>query len=284
MYKTENHDCTYRFKTFKEMLLEKTYNINKDVDILYKKAKFDKLVKAINSGNKDAAENFLKSTTRIGADYFFVQTDSSIFKSKALMKAHEISPIKSINCGLLVNGSFYDFRDSRLNISMNTNAFNMLRNNYYDFDVIQKQLRTQIKRFRSEFTEANIKGTIYHELVHWLDDVHNDRLLSVTKGSATAVKGKHNDINHSEIEVNSQIHKIKQLKRTAGAEYQTFALIDLLSRLPSLTNNFKNFRNEREYIKFMKSFIKRLDREKLLPKNMKNYPSYNEMKSILASI
>lgn len=125
----------------------------------------------------------------------------------------------------------------------------------------------------------NLQCLILRELCnHWMDDVLHDGILQ-KKIDKKNLKGKHNSVNHAFFEVNSQIHKIKQLKRDLGEKYEELTWTDLLKKLPSLISNFTNFRNEKEYNEFMKKIINRLVREDLMTDNLRKYPKKWEMDS-----
>ena len=75
-------------KTFKQFIKEKTYNIGKDVDMIYNKY-FKKRIDKITKGEY----NFPRGEMTYGT------FNSSELKTKDCQKAHEINPV-DIYCGI----------------------------------------------------------------------------------------------------------------------------------------------------------------------------------------
>lgn len=270
--------------TFKEYLIEKTYTLDRDVEYLWKKSKLDVFIDAIQNEDMDKINRFINTTKDTYSGHIFLETDSSKLTNRNAKAAHKKNPIK-IRVGLFKDGSYYQPKSKFLQISINYKAFMLFDQKRYSFTDVEDYIGTQITRFKNEFTEANVKGSIYHELTHWLDDTRYDQMLYKRVDSKEKLRGKHAHVNHTEFEVNAQIHKIKQLKKSMGKnEFDNLQWEDLFVRVPSVISNFKNFRNEKEYNVFAKRFIKRMEREKVRPKNLKTIPSYREMKQILSRI
>lgn len=267
-------------KTFKEILNEKTYSLDRDVNYLYRISKLDDLLNFINSENYDKLDPFLRNK-KVSDGYELYSTDSSKLTNRDIKKSHKLNPI-TIRIGIFNGGSFFNVKTKVMQISLNKGAFDLF--NYNSFDDIKRDIGFQFTKFKNEFTEHNIKGSIYHELVHWIEESTHDSMLSkrINKGN---IKGKHANVNHTEFEINSQIHKIKQLRKSLNKkEYDDLDWKQLLQKLPSLSNNFKNYRNEKEFNTFVKNFISRLHREKLLPKKIKNVPTKREIENIIFNI
>lgn len=270
-------------KSFKEILNEKTYSLDRDVHYLYKKAKLDKFIEAIQKEDSKTTYDMLnKNIVEMGVIVFY-NGDSSELTNRDAKTAHKKNPI-NIRLGVFAQGSYYNPKDSFLQVSVNSQALQLLQTKNSSFKEVEDMIHQQVKRFRNEFTEANIKGSIYHELTHWIDDSIHNRHIS-RKIDREDLKGGRADVNHTEFEVNSQIHKIKQLKKSSRRnEFDDFSWEDLMVKLPSLMSNFKNFRSEDEYYSFTKEFLKRMDREKVRPKNLKKILSWRDMKKLLSKI
>lgn len=270
-------------KTFKTFLLEKTYSLDRDVHFLFKKAKIDELLKYIKEDDLDSIFDFLNSFKNTEDGQTLFETDTGVLTNRNSKTADKLNHC-DIRIGIFKGGSYYHPKGKTIQVSINQQAFKLLLTHK------TKEKLTDILgdkvyiRFKNEFTEANIKGSIYHELTHWLDDSINNNMLTnrIPKGH---LRGKHADVNHTEFEINSQIHKIKQLKQSISlSEFDKLTWGKFFQKLPSLMSNFKNFRNDKEYDSMIKNFVSRLNREKLLPKGLRSIPSRQEMLEILRTI
>jgi len=267
-------------KSFAEFLIEKTFNVQIDVDYLYTKSKLDVLVSLIDAGDIEGLRKFLSKGKT------FLSISSNELKSRSAKQASKIKPVL-IDVGVFKGGSYYDTRTNYIQLSLNKSALQYFMTLDLDPKNAERELNKVSNRFMKEFKPSAIKGTIAHELAHWIDDVLHNQFLSnrvtiAREKGIIGLAGKHNDVNHTEFEVNSQIHAIKEIKRSMGArEYNKITWIGLIQQKSSLMSNFKHFLSESDYNEFMISFVKRLHREKLLAKTLKHIPSYREMKSIL---
>ncbi len=266
-------------KLIEQALEEATFNMDKDVDFIYKKAGFDKIVKAMESGN---AETMKKAFRGLKEWY----GSSSELKSRVAKKAHKINPV-TIKTGMLWDGSLYDPRNKIIAISLNQGAYTILDTSGYDAEtVIRRVAGNKGKMLMKEFWASNIKGTIYHELTHWADDSLHNRHIKNTidrarEGGQTSLKGKFSDVNHTPFELDAQIHAIKAIRKSLGKRaFDKMDWDDLFKEKSSLQSNFRNFKDKRDYMSMMKRFIKRLNREGLLGKGLKKIPSYNKISQI----
>jgi hypothetical protein len=75
--------------------------------------------------------------------------------------------------------------------------------------------------FRNEITETNIKGSIYHELSHWLNDTLHNKAVSknmpITQDKIDKLWS--GDVNFSDFEIDAQVHAIKQVKRNYKKDF-----------------------------------------------------------------
>jgi hypothetical protein len=274
---------------FEQYIIEKTYDLNDDVDYIYNKSNMNKFIKALQEIDEDYIYDILRKTNSSDG-YEFAIFPSTELKNNSSIEASEIKPV-SIRVGIFDNGSFYRPNNNTLQISLNMPAFTFLRNQKFNKSSIEKFLNVQTPRFFNEFTSHSIKATIYHELVHWIDDVTHNSFISKKISKANeynnikGIIGKFNSVNHTNFEINSQIHAIKQVKRELSEkEFDNLTWEKLFQKKASLMANFKNFKNKNDYEIFIQNFIKRLHREDLLPSAMKKIPSWDDMNQILNTI
>lgn len=263
-----------------QLLQEKTYNIDEDVDYVYEKSGFDSLVNAVESKNLELLLLFKKSLNTP------FSMSSSELKTEDAKQAHKLNPI-TIWFGSYANyGNYYHPSKNFIQFEPNLNVIDLYLR--YGFDIHDVIPDTQLERFKKELTKTSLKGTIYHELTHWIDDsLHGGFLRKKTlKAFETKNKkyliGKKEDVNKTDFEVNSQIHAIKQIKRDYDNEYEYLGWGDLFKIKSSLMSNFSGFKDESSYNKFINSLYSRLHREGLLTKKLiKEKPTWARMKDLL---
>ncbi len=267
-------------KNFKEFLIEKTFNIQLDVDYIYNKSGLSELSDMISIGDTKGVNKFLAQGKT------FLSLSSNTLKSRHTKQASKIKPVL-IEVGVFDGGSFYDTKLNFIQISINKQALKHFMSLGLDVQNAEFDLRKVSNRFLKEFKPATLKGTISHELTHWIDDVLHGEFLTkrVNVARERGIKGlagKHNNVNHTEFEVNSQIHAVKEIKRNLGKrEFDKLNWIGLIQQKSSLMANFDNFKTPDDYQIFMKKFVSRLHREQLLAKGLKKIPTFSEMRRIL---
>jgi len=122
--------------------------------------------------------------------------------------------------------------------------------------------------FLTEFEPYRIKGSIHHELNHWIDDsLHNKHIEQHVDRSIG--KGISPQDNQGPIERNSQIHNIVQLKRHLKGEWDTLSFEKMVSSLPGL-GGFSNELSPAQYNKWKRNLLNRMAREGLLGAGMRN--------------
>jgi len=273
----------------KKYLTEKTFAIDKDVELLYDKSGIEDLFKAINRGDEDYVYSFLNSRyDKSSGETIFFKSTSAILKNRNSKQAHKVNPV-DIRIGSFFYGSYYDINKKVIQVSIHSSALDMIMKNRLDFGAMKFQLGVMFDRFKSEFSPASFKGTIAHELTHWIDDsLHNEfitKRVNKAKEKGEQIKGNLADVNHSNFEVNSQIHAMKSIRK--GMKKKEFDKINwetFFKLKSSFVSNFKNFRTEDDYDKFVKAFVSRLHREKILPKGMQRILTWKEMKYLLSNI
>ena len=162
----------------------------------------------------------------------------------------------------------------------------------------------------SEITEFRMKGTINHELSHWIRNAqtgHIDKMFRRVADKTKAAKEAGNQNREydaamavlkqgtfntvvTDYELDAYIHNLMEYKRSIGLKkYNSKTLADLFIEIPSyraVIEHFKRYKQEnisnhslyksnikldwqKLWINWQKKLIKRLDREKLLGKNMR---------------
>jgi hypothetical protein len=252
------------------LLNEKTLDLDKDVDFIYDKC-FKKHMKNLNN-------------LYVGKE--FGKVNSSQLKSEPAVEAHKIKPIE-IRCGVFEHGSLYHNRENFIQVSINAYAVRSLESFSYNFDVVLSLLPSNEvrKTFKAEFTEAKIKGSIYHELAHWIDDVLHGQHLSKRsrKAYSELISGRKKEaykilnqrrkyVTLAPYEIEGQIHSIKQMKRSykdKWDELSFFEMVELNGSLASIISTFNRANDKKAVKDWVKAILKRMSREKLLGKNMK---------------
>jgi hypothetical protein len=260
----------------KDLLLEKTFKITADVNYVYKVGGFEKFLKEFK---KD--KNNFPSANRIrhGEDILFTIIDSDKLKTIDAKKANLANPV-IISCGVFDKGSFYIPGEKQLSISFHHPVLSIYANRTED-----TLPPSQLKRFNNEITEHRIKAAISHELSHWISDslynTHIGKLIQRAEElkSDDIMKLDKKDVNMTYFEVDAQIHGIKELKRKFKSKWDDFTLYDIFEKYPSLNSIASHLYQYGQDILniWQKMLLKRMAREKLLGKNMRNFVKGSEL-------
>lgn len=243
-------------------LNERLTDIDDDVNMLY------------DIYFKDAVDEFDK-TKKVTTELFKKRkADTSILKSEESVKAHELNP-----CVIGVNegGNYYDPNNNYISISANLNAANFILKNDGDLARTQSMMDPEeAVKIAKEFTEERIKGSIHHELVHWIDDTmnkgHIKRLLDKRVAQSSAgepVKYGKKEINAHYMERQAQIHNIKQLHNKYESTWDTLSFKDMIDLSPALMHIYASLPYDLK-MKWVKDIKMRMFREGLLGKKMFN--------------
>lgn len=242
----------------KFLLNEALENIDEDVDLIYNKF-FKDDVEEFNQTKKITNHMFLERTS-----------DTSMLKTQASLKAHQQNP-----CNIYINDgkNAYNPIKNKLYMSLHQGVVNMIRNAgsleiaLYNIDAHQKN------SFKDQITDKKIKGSIHHELLHWLDDTFNNLHIKKELSTASeiginrALKGK--NVNTSKIEIQGQMGNVKQFKNiTPQRVYDNLSFQDLINSIPTL-QHINGILNSVEKIQWKKDLLSRMNRENLLGNNMK---------------
>jgi len=239
---------------------EKTYRISRDVDFIYNKA----FKHFIDNFNKQDYKGKLETKT----------LSSSMFTSPQGIEGSIKNPV-IIVCGGIESGSSYNPFRKQITISINTQAEDLIAS--YNFDYVKIAGVLSSKKYASilnEITEPRIKSTIYHELSHWLNDTFNNSNIEkqLVKG-LTRLEYElltKQDFDMSFLEIDAQIHGIKQLKRSVK-NWDTLSLSDVFTMytaLITIVNTIYKKYGKDTLVIYLQLLIKRMNREHLLGRNM----------------
>jgi hypothetical protein len=247
-------------KLLRESLLqEKLTNVDDDVDLLY------------NKYFKHDIDKIMK-TGIVEADMFkpFV-TNTSILISKDSVRANEIN-----QCEISVNEKTNYYRPDKqiIGISINLSALNHVLE--FNGNILEAANylgdNRQKNNLINEFKEEKIKGSIHHELAHWIDDTFNNKHIQKTLKKAMEYKTKDLNgvpVNASKIEIQGQIHNIKQLFNKYYNIWDNISFDELIKMSPSLSYVYNNLQQPFKD-KWIREIKLRMHREKLLGKKMYN--------------
>lgn len=236
-----------------EFLTEATLDINDDVDMLYDYF-FRDIVDEILSGEWDG-------------NIYATETDTDQLMTPVCQKANNIN-----HCTILVNheghGNYYQPDSHTISISMNFGALNLYK--WYKKDAVN-MTGEEGNRLRLELTPAIIKGSIHHELSHWIrDSLHQNISPLINKAKEAGrntVLPANQHINAHALERDSQIHNFVQLKREYADVWDQMTFNQLIATSPALNAIYKGMPQQNKAL-WVRQLRTRMAREGLLGKNM----------------
>jgi hypothetical protein len=239
------------------LIKEKTYNIDDDVDFIYEYYFKEDIIK-INNGDYD--------------DIFKPKFSSStIFSSEEAREAHKINPINIyINDKNNTNG--YDFINKIIYLGIHKQALSIVVN-YPSIESAVKS--TGYDMIGKEFTESKIKGSIRHEMIHWLDDTFTNvfkkrKIFNPIENLRDY--NKKNYIYFDKFEINALIGNIIEAKRSTSKNlWNKLTFDEMLDLTPALhtVKTIMNKIDKNKYKQWKKEVLTRMNRENLLGDNMK---------------
>lgn len=253
-------------------LHERMYDVVSDVDMIYDKffkAYVDDL-EAVSVDSSFRRQLYDENPITIGSLL------SSEFTDMDCLKAHLTNPI-TLTCGIgLKNGSFYNPTRQIIQISVQSHAI-LYQINPNRYSHLNKQMITSLS---NEFTEGRIKGTIDHELTHWVDDTLNNGFLSKIIYQANEFNkpellllGKE-DVNLTYFEIQGQMGNIRQAQRKNAERWDSMTLHDLFEIIPPLMaiyNRVSQKYSSKIVYLWQRHLIQRMNRENLLGKSMRKF-------------
>lgn len=288
-------------------LEESTFNLDIDVDDLYRKSGLDRLNGVLS--REDPVE-IRQAFSPVIDGKIWLRVGSESLRSRIAKRAHKENPI-SIFLGVDRGGSFYRPSDREVQATVNLSALGLVKDALRSMpddpsSYLKSIVGSQYERFCKEFDASNVKGTISHELSHWVSDsLHGRNISNVLSGGIRritaaaekgdvlgvedSIRGKFPSMTQHPLELNAQVHAIKTIKREIGQrKFDNLTWADLFRLKPSLIGNLRispsKFLSSGQYSEMIRRFVKRLDREGLLGKRMRNFPSRFEFAQIAAQV
>jgi hypothetical protein len=245
-----------------ELIEERLMSVDNDVDMIY------------DYYFKNDIEKVKVTNSLIGIDFEQNEYNTNFLKSPLAKKANKINPCKIfINIG----SNHYNPKDSVIALGVSNNAVDFVLQNFngnLNKAILELKLsgdKKQSINLSNEFSESKIKGSIHHELAHWIDDTLHNRHIKLRSdkaaetGSGMTKRGL--PINADKIEIQGQIHNVVQLKKEYSDIWDSLTFEDLL-KLSTTLNLVNN--QLRGYIRteWKRNLLTRMYREGLLGKNM----------------
>ena len=205
-----------------EPLNEKLTNIDDDVNLIY------------DEYFREGVDEF-EETKRMTRSLFIPgEGDTSMLKDPESVEANAINP-----CAIYINKmvNHYDPNAKVVSVSANIQAIDFLIEVSDGYLVrAQKHLPyDQANSLAKEFTEERIKGSIHHELAHWIDDtMHNQHIKkfvdrNIEKHNAgEPIPYNKTTVNSIPMERQAQIHNIKQLHNKYKDIWDTLTFNDMM--------------------------------------------------------
>lgn len=245
------------------LINESLSDIDDDVDMLYD-LYFKKDIKKLE-------QTKIIDKTMFGSH----RSETSMLKNQLCIKANELNP-----CIIIINGDterkypgfYYDPNKKIISLSLKSSAYQFAEQfNGNIMDAYNDLTGRQKISFGNEFKDYRIKGSIHHELAHWLDDTFNNEHIQkhVNKRINGTVNKKIENsfmVNH---EVYAMLNGIKQVKRKHEDVWDELTFADLIKLMPSLITVFGKLTIGQQEIYF-KTLQKKMFREGLLGRNMNN--------------
>jgi hypothetical protein len=239
------------------LITEAIYNIDDDVDLIY------------DNFFKDDLEDLLKTRKLNFGMFYNMVTYTNILKNPLCVKANEINP-----CKILINSgvNFYNPNSNTISVTASKTALEFIKDSNNDLDKALDELNySDLKKFKSDLSEEKIKGSIHHELTHWLDDTFNNNRLKravdrfVKKNKKV---GRNNiPIDADTLEIQAQIHNIHQLKRKYQDIWDTLTFNEMMNMSITIRIVYNNLplKYRDRWVRNLKT---RMYREGLLGKKM----------------
>jgi hypothetical protein len=194
---------------------------------------------------------------------------TSELTSEKSVEAHKLNP-----CGIVINYGYnhYNFDQNIIAISINIGALGFVLDEGGSIQRAADSLQgTEQKSFLNEFTEHKIKGSIHHELIHWIDDTMNNRHIKKSIDRANELgkdkyfKGK--NINTTKLEIQAQIGNIQELKNKFSGLWNELTFVAMVGLSPALNTIYKSLDGDEKTL-WVRNLKTRMYREGLLGDKM----------------
>lgn len=246
-------------------LNESTFQLDEAVDYIY-----DNYFRSVVS---DIKRNIFDSLTPI---QFY---SSDLPDNDVINRANELNPVIIIAHG--DRPTSYNPIASVINLTIERGAYRLAKEHGSIANAARLLSSDVLVQFKLEFTESKIKGSIYHELVHWLDDsLRNSHLTNLVNKSAQQQKPSIKNLNFRDValtpyEREAQIHNIVQLKRDNAEIWDSLSFEDMIRLNPVLSRIFIRGKSQGWLPEWRRFLLKRMHREGLLGKQMSVTDKYN---------
>lgn len=263
-----------------DKLLEKLFYIKEQVDYIYKHC-FKAFLKSVNTNKvNDTIKQYLANRQSVLLKKL---TTKDLSKHSEVELANN-KQIFAIKCGVFADGSFVDYDNNIIQISINySNTANRVLAG--SFEVFSDS-----RKAKHSIPEERITSTIYHELSHWLSNsLYNGYIVGNIKNRHRKAQSKKmsfddykkvDTTNTSYFEIDAQIHAIHNLKRY-NKNWDSLTIIELFDLYPSLkdvaTEIYQKGKNSKRLNDWLKQLRKRMDREGLLGKSMRDNINFSDL-------
>lgn len=251
-----------------QTLMEATFDLDKQVDFIYDRY-FAEYVEELrnSSGNMLAKGVEMIDTTDLP-------------RSDKIDEANKLNPCRIVIHNLR-KGNVYVPDQQTISITVSPPAVNLILDMGYEGALRAITTQEQKRQFKTELTEGRVKGSIYHELAHWLDDTLHNRHIKKRIDRAQELGGhagnkhfKQNnpDVNMTDFERQSQIHNIKQLKRSNEDLWDSLSFDEMIEMNVALGNVARTLKDHgrEHYEKWRRQLLQRMAREDLVGASMRN--------------
>lgn len=205
--------------------------------------------------------------------------------SPEIDEANRLNPVYIVVHNLRDNTYFPDEQAIFLNFNVGVVEYVMERTPRGEYpDALRRAERDRNQEtyhgLKTDVSVARVKGTIHHELSHWIrDSLHNryiQRLFRGAEKNADMSPAKYKRHIHQKqpsvaltnYELDAQIHSIIQLKREYAGIWNTLTFNKMIELNPSLNQITNDGIRGGWYQKWKKQILKRMARENLLGRSM----------------
>lgn len=212
----------------------------------------------------------------------------NIFTSKEILNCSNLDKLR-IQIGFFDRSEYISFK-FLIRISLNKYLFQKIKDLHSDkklsFYEIARLLSISANEIKLKLSRERLLDSLAHEISHFLDDsLHNNQIFKNAKKSISndvSLDTVYNseDINLSYMEINAQIHAIKNLKTIYVKQWDNLTIFDVIKKDASLLGLYRHFSDtlgKQKTIDWIKKLLKRMSRENLLGKNMTKIPTNDAM-------
>lgn len=243
-------------------LTEHLTDVTGDVDYIYNLAFREPLA-------------YIQRNARIETDTFQkVVIDTEALRSPDAVQAHSVNPCRIYLQDPSRPGSFYIPGEGIISMQTDHNAISFVRYNCEgSLETATQRLQSPLReRLAKEFTPAVAKGTIHHELVHWIDDsLHNQHIqqrVARAKERQLPSLEQGRPIDADYLEIQAQIHNVYQLKQEYKRVWDQLSFSEMLAFSPALSVINSSLTGS-DKIHWLKNLKARMAREGLLGQRMR---------------